>query len=124
MRRKASSFNTQTSGKLQGASVRARISRLRLPGIVVAGGRHLEPPHVGCYDLVRMTALFALALLATSCSSSSPPTPNEKVRTFAQAGGGAGFGGQTLVDSYATNATVVSIDSADRKLELKLADGK
>jgi hypothetical protein len=64
-----------------------------------------------------------LALLASSCSSSSNVAPNEKVHTFAQEGGGAGFGGQTMVNTYETNATVVSIDSANRKLELKMSDG-
>jgi len=67
---------------------------------------------------------FGTLSILVSCSSSSPATPNDKVHTFVQEGGGAGFGGQTMVDSYSTNATVVSIDPSARKLELKLSDGK
>jgi len=64
------------------------------------------------------------SLLLVSCSKSWHATPDEKVRTFAQEGGGAGFGGQTMVDTFSTNATVMSIDHAQRKLELKLEDGQ
>jgi hypothetical protein len=77
------------------------------------------------FGLIASGLFFCLLLLlASSCSSSSDVATNEKTHTLAQAGGGAGFGAQTMVDSYVTNATVVSIDPVARKLELKMSDGK
>jgi hypothetical protein len=74
--------------------------------------------------IVRALVFAILSLLLVSCSKSWHATTDEKVRTFAQEGGGAGFGGQTMMDTFSTNATVMSIDHAQRKLELKMADGQ
>lgn len=81
------------------------------------------------HDKLSRAVVFPIAvgiagLFIISCSKSWHATTDEKVRTFAQEGGGAGFGGQTMVDTYSTNATVVSIDHAQRKLELKMEDGQ
>jgi hypothetical protein len=45
------------------------------------------------------------------------------VRTFQEEGGGSGFGGQVVGSSVTTNATVISVDTAQRQLVLRLASG-
>jgi hypothetical protein len=45
------------------------------------------------------------------------------VHTFQQEGGGSGFGGAVLVNSVTTNATVVSLNPAQRQLLLRFPSG-
>jgi hypothetical protein len=72
-----------------------------------------------------MLALTPAALLAlASCSTKLPPESQWKKETYAQEAGGAGFGGQVVVNTATTNATVVSIDATDRTLLLKYPDGR
>ena len=66
-------------------------------------------------------APVVLAIL-NSCSTPAPKAP-PVVRTFQEEGGGSGFGGQVVVNSVTTNATVLSVDTAQRLLVLRLASG-
>lgn len=69
-------------------------------------------------------AVTPAALLALAACSSSPSPTQGKVEPFSYEAGGAGFGGQVIVDTTTTNATVVSINSPKRTLVLKYPDGK
>ena len=64
------------------------------------------------------------ALVLTACSTKLPPESQWKKETYAQEAGSAGFGGQVIVTTTATNATVISIDAANRTLLLKYPDGR
>jgi len=76
--------------------------------------------------LNRLLPLTPAALLAlTACSSNPLPPENQwKTGTYQQEAGGASFGGQVVVETVTTNATVVSINAAQRTLLLKYPDGK
>ena len=69
-------------------------------------------------------ALMPVALLALAACSTPLPKQQGKVEAYQQEAGGAGFGGQVVVDTFTTNLTVVSIDAAQRKLVLQHPDGK
>src|ERR1017187_1925724 len=70
------------------------------------------------------TAALAVAVLVLSTSCSSPPPKGPMaVHTFQQEGGGSGFGGAMLVNSVTTNATVVSLNTAQRQLLLRFPSG-
>ena len=71
-----------------------------------------------------LLALTPVALLALAACSTPVPQQQGKVETYQQEAGGAGFGGQVVVDSFTTNLTVVSIDAPQRKLVLRHPDGK
>jgi hypothetical protein len=71
---------------------------------------------------LRLTPAALLALSA--CSTPLPPENQWKTETYQQAAGSAGFGGQVVVDTTTTNATVVSIDAAQRTLLLQYPDGQ
>jgi hypothetical protein len=79
-------------------------------------------------DLLKSAALAVTpaALLALAACSSTPLPPEKqwKVETYQQEAGGAGFGSQVVVDTTTTNATVVSINAAQRSLVLKYPDGQ
>ncbi len=63
-------------------------------------------------------------LLLTACSSTPlPPTSQWKVETYREEAGGAGYGGQVMLDTTTTNATVVSVNAADHTLLLKYPNG-
>jgi hypothetical protein len=69
--------------------------------------------------------LTPAALLAlTSCSTPLPPESQWKTETYQQTAGSAGYGGQVVVDTATTNATVVSVDAAQRTLLLKYPNGQ
>jgi hypothetical protein len=68
---------------------------------------------------VTPAALLALA----ACSTPLPPESQWKVETEKQEGGSAGFGGQVVVDTTTTNATVVAANVAQRTLLLKYPNG-
>jgi hypothetical protein len=67
--------------------------------------------------------LTAAVLVVTSSCSSPPPKGPYAVHTFQQEGGGSGFGGAVLVNSVTTNATVVSLNTAQRQLLLRFPSG-
>ena len=67
--------------------------------------------------------LTAAVLVVTSSCSSPPPKGPYAVHTFQQEGGGPGFGGAVLVNSVTTNATVVSLNTAQRQLLLRFPSG-
>jgi hypothetical protein len=71
-------------------------------------------------------AVTPLALLALAACSSTPLSPEKqwKTETYQQEGGGAGYGGQVVVDTVTTNATVESIDAKQRTLLIKYPDGQ
>jgi hypothetical protein len=71
---------------------------------------------------LRLTPAALLALAA--CSTPLPPESQWKTETYQQTAGSAGYGGQVVVDTTTTNATVVSIDAAQRTLLLKYPDGQ
>ena len=54
----------------------------------------------------------------------APLGPSPKPMDFQQAGGSAGFGGETFITSTTTTSTVVSIDAVTRTLQLKQSNGK
>jgi hypothetical protein len=62
--------------------------------------------------------------LAACSSTPLPPEKQWKAETYQQEAGSAGYGGQVVVDTTTTNATVVSIDTPKRTLVLKYPDGK
>jgi hypothetical protein len=70
--------------------------------------------------------LTPAALLAlTACSSTPLPPENQwKTENYQQEAGGAGYGGQVVVDTVTTNATVVSINAKERSLVLQYPNGK
>jgi ABC-type Fe3+-hydroxamate transport system substrate-binding protein len=71
------------------------------------------------------TLSMLMALLAlTACNSTPSPTGHEKVETSAQVFGSAGFGGETIVNTVATNGTVIVHDTAKRLLTIKFPDGQ
>ncbi len=70
-----------------------------------------------------MAALLPAALLVLVSCASKHETWDRTVRTEQQETGGAGFGGQTYSSSVTTTSTVVSVDAAQRTLQLKQADG-
>jgi hypothetical protein len=72
--------------------------------------------------LMRLTPAALLALAA--CSTPLPPESQWKTETYQQEAGSAGFGGQVVVDTTTTNATVVSIDAGQRTLLLKYPNGQ
>jgi hypothetical protein len=72
--------------------------------------------------LLRLTPVALLALVACH-STPLPPESQWKKANYQQEAGGSGFGGQVMVDTTTTNATVVSIDAAQRTLLLKYPDG-
>jgi hypothetical protein len=63
------------------------------------------------------------AALVAFASCSSPPNGPAKVETYEEVAGGSGFGGETVVNSTTTNATIVSLDSFLHKIGLKYPDG-
>ena len=65
----------------------------------------------------------ALLTLAACSSTPLPPESQWKTESYQQEAGGAGYGGQVVVDTRTTNATVVSIDPKKRTLLLKYPDG-
>jgi hypothetical protein len=64
----------------------------------------------------------AVLTLFNSCSNPPPKVP-PVVHTFQEEGGGSGFGGRVVVNSVTTNATVISLDTVQRRLVLRLASG-
>jgi hypothetical protein len=68
---------------------------------------------------VTPAALLALA----ACSTPLPPESQWKTETYQKEAGSAGFGGQVVVDTTTTNATVVSINADQRTLLLKYPNG-
>jgi hypothetical protein len=68
-----------------------------------------------------LVAVTAMAVLS-SCSSPKPTGPLKEY-SFQQESGSAGFGGEVLTDSFATNATVVFVDAKQRTIGLKYPDG-
>jgi hypothetical protein len=68
-------------------------------------------------------ALAAVVMVVSSSCSSPPPKGPLAVHTFQQEGGGSGFGGEVLVNSVTTNATVLSLDTAQRRLLLRFPSG-
>jgi hypothetical protein len=68
-----------------------------------------------------VTPAALLALVA--CSTPLPPESQWKTGTYQQEMGGAGFGGRAVGDTTTTNATVVSINAAERTLLLRYPDG-
>jgi len=75
-----------------------------------------------CVGLALAAAAATGALLTlSSCAKKWELAP--KPVDFQQAGGSAGFGGQTFVTSTTTTSTVVSIDAATRTLQLKQSNG-
>jgi translation initiation factor IF-1 len=73
--------------------------------------------------LLCLTPIVLLVLVGCH-STPLPPESQWKTSTYQQEAGGAGFGGQVVVNTTTTNATVVSIDSARRTLLLKYPDGQ
>jgi hypothetical protein len=70
------------------------------------------------------SALLALALLAlTSCSSTPPPANPGQPFSASAYDSGSGFNGEIVTDAISTTATVVSVDHAKRLVVLKRADG-
>jgi hypothetical protein len=70
------------------------------------------------------TALLALALLAlTSCSSTPPPANPGQPFSASTYDSGSGFNGEVVTDAISTTATVVSVDRTKRLVVLKRADG-
>ncbi len=67
-------------------------------------------------------ALLPVAMMVFA-SCSSPPEGPGKVVTYEEIAGGAGFGGESVVNSITTNATVVAVDATQRNIVLKYADG-
>jgi hypothetical protein len=93
------------------------------PGLRIA----LSPPRLAqitkfLSGFLRLTPAALLALAA--CSTPLPPESQWKTETYQQTAGSAGFGGQVVLDTTTTNATVVSIDAAQRTLLLKYPDGR
>jgi hypothetical protein len=70
------------------------------------------------------TVAVAAAILAvfSSCSSPTPKGPMV-VRTLQQEEAGSAFGGEVVVNSVTTNATVLSVDTAQRRLLLRFPGG-
>jgi hypothetical protein len=68
-------------------------------------------------------ALLSTIALALSACSSAPP-PSGPITNGAAYQTEAGFGGQTIVNTITRMETVISIDSAQRTLELKHPDGR
>jgi hypothetical protein len=66
----------------------------------------------------------SILLIITSCSSSSNPTHTGLVTSGAAYETRAELGGAVVVDSITTTDTVVAIDAATRKIELKHPDGR
>lgn len=73
-----------------------------------------------------LLCLTPVALLALAACSSTPLPPESQWKTasYQEEAGSAGFGGQVVVDTATTNATVVSIDAAQRTLLLKYPNGQ
>jgi hypothetical protein len=70
------------------------------------------------------TAVLAPVVLVWFCSCSSPPPKGPfPVHTLQQEAGTSGFGGEVLVNSVTTNATVLSVNTAQRLLVLRLPSG-
>ena len=73
-------------------------------------------------EFLRLTPAALLALAA--CSTPLPPESQWKTESYQQTAGSAGYGGQVVVDTTTTNATVVSIDAAQHTLLLKYPNGQ
>ena len=73
--------------------------------------------------LTTATSVLIPVLLVMFSSCSTPPPPSPTVHTFQEEGGGSGLGGQVVVTSVTTNATVLSVDRVQRRLVLRLASG-
>jgi hypothetical protein len=85
---------------------------------------HPMTPNLTVHSAMKfvVTLLAPLALLAlTSCSTHHAPPP--KVGP-APTEGSSSFGGEVVVNSATATATVVSIDSSQRQIVLKRADGR
>lgn len=72
-----------------------------------------------------LLSIIASSLLVVSCASKKPvvddgPMPSTTGSDFENQ---SGFGGQIAVTSTTTNATVISINASNKKLELKMPDG-
>ncbi len=67
-------------------------------------------------------AVVLAPVVWSSCSS--PPKTTGPVSTFQQEGGGTAYGGQTVINTLTTNATIVSLDSVRRQIVLKYPDGR
>jgi hypothetical protein len=83
---------------------------------LVTGTTHSPLPRAAMVGLL-LIGLMGLA----SCSTQHAYTG--KPETEQQEDGAAGFGGQTYSVSTTTTSTVVSVDAAQRTLQLKQADG-
>jgi hypothetical protein len=84
------------------------------------------PPFWIAQTLNGLLYLTPVALLALAGCHSTPLPPESqwKKADYQQEAGGSGFGGQVMVDTTTTNATVVSIDAVQRTLLLKYPDGQ
>jgi hypothetical protein len=74
-------------------------------------------------QVARLSTPAAFLALAACSSTPLPPERQWKVETYQQEAGGAGYGGQVMIDTTRTNATVVSINAADRSWVLKYPNG-
>ncbi len=70
-----------------------------------------------------MAALLPVALVILASCASKKHELSPDAQTHLQEGGGYGFGGSTYSTSITTTSTVVSVDAAQRTLQLKQADG-
>jgi hypothetical protein len=68
------------------------------------------------------SGLLLSSLVLNSCSS--PPKDTGPLSTFQQEGGGIGYGGETVINTVTTNATIVSLDAVQRRIVLKYPDGR
>jgi hypothetical protein len=84
----------------------------------------MNPEKTKILNWTVMVLLPAILVVFTSCSSTpSSSKSNEPTNPAAYADQG-NFAGQVVTDSITRTDTVVSIDAAQRQIELKHADGK
>ncbi len=72
----------------------------------------------------KAATLCTLAVVVLLSSCSAPIKDTGPVSTFQQEGGGYGFGGDTVVNTVTTNATIVAVYSTNRTVVLKYPDGR
>ncbi len=70
-----------------------------------------------------IVALLPSTLVFVASCASEKHDLSSGAQTYQQEGGGYGFGGQTYSTSVTATSTVVSVDAAQRTLELRQADG-
>ena len=65
----------------------------------------------------------AAVVLLVSCASEPPATGPAEISNIVPGTDATGFAGKTVATSMTTNATVVSLDAAAKKMELRMPDG-